>query len=873
MKKNHPSDGILVFDRYYGKKPVPALLAVGRVLFCALFAASAMLYIFSQYELDVPLLNVGLYAGISAALLSVLFLFVRRRYAVPALFLASAALVWLNFEQLWERFAYFVDEAMLLVEGRFLFPRPYLIHEPNRLSPFNPDYADGLLMGAFLLCALYALLCALTMTRRIRTLPAVLGFVILCVPMLLSERLEIDRWFVPFALMVAAAVSVEINYRDGLAVLRGGSGSYRMQIREEEKQFIAKTDGSGVLRRAAMRLSYYSKYATTGFYCAAVFALVFCIGCNVFEQGSSIDYREIYMMMTSFGSSPDDTDETAESSVSDYFASPDDLDSRLNITSPGTGDGEVLRVTFTGNEDIYLRGDIGVDFDGSSWSSPVSDSYEWSRSQLSSTYRAGELLILEALMQSAIDTDIASESDISIEYLTETDVVFLPSYTADHSFYSSENFDIYGDYVVRVGDTAENYINSVQCRAVMLDLDSMNGDPRGNVFRILSAMADNSFELDDYYSMMFPEMERYKGVLKQYGEYVREHYTGVPEELRPKLEAFLSENGVLQLTDDRLYVDSTELPAFSDDEMTAQLYSYNAAQTISDYLTENYTYSLSGENRGEDMIMQFLNETKRGHCSLYASAMTLLLRTQGIPARYCTGFSIYPDSVSGNTTILREKNLHAWVEVYIDDLGWVTFDPTAAAVSRLNGGGNAPQQSPQREETYHARPQTIEQPDRDDTREVPPHDPSGTPAEPDRSLPAWLIPAVISAALIIAAAVLAALMLRRFTKRADTAAAESSSHSAAQVYSCLIDLLALCGLAPEAGQLPTDFYRICDKRFGAHMERSSAALEAAAFGGTLSDVDREVLQAVFRSVYSSAIKQSGAARRLRIRRLVLRQLG
>ncbi|MBQ8195546.1 MAG: hypothetical protein IJZ47_09270 [Oscillospiraceae bacterium] len=866
MKKNHPSDGILVFDRYYGKKPIPALLAVGRVLFCALFSAAAMLYIFSQYELSVPQLNVGLYAGITAALFSALFIFVKKRYALPALFLVAGALIWLNFEGFWERFSYFVDEAMLLVEGRFLFPRPYLLHDANRLSPFNPVYADGMLLGAFILCALYSLLCAAVMSRRIRTIPAVLGFILLCVPMLLSERLEINHWFIPFALMTAAAVSIEINYRDGLAVLRGGGASYRLQIRNEEKSFLRKTEGASFLKRVGMRLSYYSKYATTGFYCAAIFALVFCIGFNVFEEGSSIDYRELYKMVTSFGESPDDMgDESSESLVSDYFTGADDKDGRLNIASPGSGDAEILRVTFTGDENIYLRGDIGVDFIDNSWTSPVSDNYEWNRSQLSSTYRAGELLILDALMQS-IGADAATEIDISIEYLTETDVVFLPAYTADHSFYSNESFDIYGDYVVRVGDTAENYINSVQCRAVMPD--DFTAD---KIFDILKMMDDNGFEPDNYYSALFPEMDRYEGVLAEYNKYVREHYTSVPDDLRPKLEEFLISSGILRQTSDDGYVPVTPL---TQEEWMSQYSDFITAQAICDHLTENYTYSLSGENRGEDMIMQFLTETKRGHCSLYASAMTLLLRTEGIPARYCTGFSIYPDSVSGKTTVLREKNLHAWVEVYIDDLGWVTFDPTSAAVSSINGAGNT-QQRPDRNETIQARPETIEYPDYDETREPSSQpNPSEPPAEPDSTVPTGLIVAIVAAVVAIAVIALAVIAWLRLTKRAEAAVASADEREPKSVYACMVDILALCDLRPAQGQLPVDFYRTCDERFGTALESVSGILEAAAFGsGAMNDSDREALCRAFECVFGSAIKHSGAFRRLRIRRLVLKELG
>ena len=84
------------------------------------------------------------------------------------------------------------------------------------------------------------------------------------------------------------------------------------------------------------------------------------------------------------------------------------------------------------------------------------------------------------------------------------------------------------------------------------------------------------------------------------------------------------------------------------------------------------------------MRMQFLNETKSGHCSLYATAMTLMLRRLGIPARYCTGYAVHPQTVSGNVKVLKQRDLHAWVEVYMDDFGWVTFDPTSADVENLN---------------------------------------------------------------------------------------------------------------------------------------------------------------------------------------------
>jgi transglutaminase-like putative cysteine protease len=102
-------------------------------------------------------------------------------------------------------------------------------------------------------------------------------------------------------------------------------------------------------------------------------------------------------------------------------------------------------------------------------------------------------------------------------------------------------------------------------------------------------------------------------------------------------------------------------------------------------LQENYVYSLTAENDSENPVMSFLTETKSGHCSLYASAMTLIMRELGFPARYCTGFVVNPAGTEGHVT-LRARNLHAWCEVYLGELGWVTFDPTGSAA---NTGNNA----------------------------------------------------------------------------------------------------------------------------------------------------------------------------------------
>ena len=120
--------------------------------------------------------------------------------------------------------------------------------------------------------------------------------------------------------------------------------------------------------------------------------------------------------------------------------------------------------------------------------------------------------------------------------------------------------------------------------------------------------------------------------------------------------------------------------------------SYEKAKQIEAYLRQ-YTYDASTDLRGrENYVDAFLFEVERGYCVHYASAMVLLLRENGIPARFVQGFLYLPSdedaekdeskdkSFSGDKSIgeaIYDRNAHAWVEAYISGLGWIRFEPTA----------------------------------------------------------------------------------------------------------------------------------------------------------------------------------------------------
>jgi transglutaminase-like putative cysteine protease/tetratricopeptide (TPR) repeat protein len=90
-----------------------------------------------------------------------------------------------------------------------------------------------------------------------------------------------------------------------------------------------------------------------------------------------------------------------------------------------------------------------------------------------------------------------------------------------------------------------------------------------------------------------------------------------------------------------------------------------------------YRYSLKpGIAPDGDQLGFFLFESKKGYCSYYAFAMTLLLRSLGIPSRVAVGFFVDPTQNTFDYYPVRSDMAHAWVEVYFPQYGWVEFDPT-----------------------------------------------------------------------------------------------------------------------------------------------------------------------------------------------------
>lgn len=107
---------------------------------------------------------------------------------------------------------------------------------------------------------------------------------------------------------------------------------------------------------------------------------------------------------------------------------------------------------------------------------------------------------------------------------------------------------------------------------------------------------------------------------------------------------------------------------------------FDAAVRLQDYLRLSYRYTLQTPPppAGQDAVDYFLFDAPGGFCSYYASAMVVMLRSQGIAARVASGYATGSYDFTRQAYRVTPSDAHAWVEVYFAGYGWVEFEPTAA---------------------------------------------------------------------------------------------------------------------------------------------------------------------------------------------------
>lgn len=233
---------------------------------------------------------------------------------------------------------------------------------------------------------------------------------------------------------------------------------------------------------------------------------------------------------------------------------------------------------------------------------------------------------------------------------------------------------------------------------------------------------------------------------------------------------------------------------------------------------EYNTVDVPKPGRNEDYVDQFLFETKRGYCDNFSTAMVVLLRSVGIPARWVKGFTQgeYEETVAddGYKFIVRNSDAHSWPEVYFPGSGWVPFEPT-------KGFDNIAQftfaDSSDHRASAPAAPKKTEKkaPKQDKTQNEVKKSGAGSHRTTLDIGFLLKIAGAIALFAILAAAVLfqtrrkwlPGYLLRHFRKRSDGAALEDA-------FKWLMRLLALHGFRRRDGQTLREFAAVVDRALG-----------------------------------------------------------
>lgn len=147
--------------------------------------------------------------------------------------------------------------------------------------------------------------------------------------------------------------------------------------------------------------------------------------------------------------------------------------------------------------------------------------------------------------------------------------------------------------------------------------------------------------------------KEYVTAMSDYGNYVKRQYLKVPKDMKQCLDTL----------------------NYKADKTKTVLKNVEA---VSSYLKKNYeyTYHPGLALQGNDPIIYFLKKHKKGFCSHYASAAVFMLRNAGVPARYVEGYKIRQDQWKIGRAQVTDYEAHAWVEIYLDHIGWVPVDVT-----------------------------------------------------------------------------------------------------------------------------------------------------------------------------------------------------
>ena len=250
---------------------------------------------------------------------------------------------------------------------------------------------------------------------------------------------------------------------------------------------------------------------------------------------------------------------------------------------------------------------------------------------------------------------------------------------------------------------------------------------------------------------------------------------------------------------------------------------YDKALALRSWLSRSYRYTLDVQPQSPDMdfVTTFLLDTKEGYCTYFASAMTVLCRMIGLPARYVEGYVAEPDA--NGQALVTGLSAHAWTEVYFKGFGWLTFDATPRhSSSGSQDNANSPS-SPDPAPTPEPEPPESSPDENEPTPEPEPPensddfsdnpDSSPTSPDPDTDTDSPESPGSFPWLLLLLLLFLAALILR--IRLTDPAVRDKRAKSESQRFDIwsgeIADLLYAENLSRRSGETPMAYGRRIDR--------------------------------------------------------------
>lgn len=197
-----------------------------------------------------------------------------------------------------------------------------------------------------------------------------------------------------------------------------------------------------------------------------------------------------------------------------------------------------------------------------------------------------------------------------------------------------------------------------------------------------------------YYSDISAYTEEYMQIIKSlnienYGEFLDELLDVVLSDSDTSLEYYDVVCAYIRDFDNAEYYSSefdSDVPYTIKDIAQKIVSRYNSdferVYAVQEYFKLNdYLYDLTYQKPDDYNMEYFLTEGKKGICSDYATAMVILLRSVGIPARYAEGIHLHDADPKTGKIIVRDSDLHAFPEAFISGYGWMSFEPTQLEVA------------------------------------------------------------------------------------------------------------------------------------------------------------------------------------------------